>query len=263
MDTDEILAKISDSDMVLVGLGEDFDDILRLRDISEYKRGKEWLRETGHSWLIPAWNEYCSAKLQEDSVSSALKKLASRLNGKNYYIVSTATDHRVAVAPWKADSVVMPCGTAFRKQCSEGCEQVLEDVTDSEQAMLEAFFSALYEGNLSVEKTIEMGRCSQCGAPMVLNNIYAEKYNEQGYMEQWKRYTKWLQGTLNHKLIVLELGVGMQFPSVIRWPFEKIAFFNNRAVFVRVHEKLYQLTEELAGKGCGIPKNAIDWLRSL
>ena len=86
---------------------------------------------------------------------------------------------------------------------------------------------------------------------------------EAGYLEQWRLYTKWLQGTLNHKLFVLELGVGMRFPSVIRWPFEKVAFFNQKAYLCRVHEKLYQLTKELAEKGCGISKNAIDWLGEL
>ena len=98
---------------------------------------------------------------------------------------------------------------------------------------------------------------------MVLNNIYAENYNEKGYLEQWSLYTKWLQGTLNRKLLVLELGEGMRFPTVIRWPFEKIAYFNKKAVFVRVNEELYQLTEELSEKGLGISKNAIAWLESL
>ena len=98
---------------------------------------------------------------------------------------------------------------------------------------------------------------------MVLNNIFAEGYNENGYLEQWKVYTKWLQGTVNHRLLVLELGVGMRFPTVVRWPFEKVAFFNNKAAFVRVNEKLYQLSEELAIKGCGIAQNAIAWLEIL
>ena len=98
---------------------------------------------------------------------------------------------------------------------------------------------------------------------MILNNIYAENYNEMGYLEQWKLYTKWLQGTLNRRVVILELGVGMKFPTVIRFPFEKIAFFNQKAEFYRIHEKLYQLTEDLKGKGQGISQNAIDCLRNL
>ena len=82
-------------------------------------------------------------------------------------------------------------------------------------------------------------------------------------MEKWQLYTEWLQGSLNHKLIILELGVSLRFPSVIRWPFEKIAFFNNKASIYRINEKLYQMTEELSGKGIGIAQNAIDWINDL
>ena len=62
----------------------------------------------------------------------------------------------------------------------------------------------------------------------MLNNVYAENYDESGYLDQWGHYRKWLQGTLNRRLFVLELGVGMRFPSVVRWPFEKVAFFNQK-----------------------------------
>ena len=63
-----------------------------------------------------------------------------------------------------------------------------------------------------------------------INNVYAENYNENGYLSDWQIYTKWLQGTLNKKVLILELGVGLVFPSVIRWPFEKIAFYNQKEV---------------------------------
>ncbi len=68
---------------------------------------------------------------------------------------------------------------------------------------------------------------------------------------------------MNRRIVILELGVGMRFPTVIRWPFEKVAFFNQKAWFYRINEKLYQLTKELDEKGCGIAQNAIDWLEQL
>ena len=76
-------------------------------------------------------------------------------------------------------------------------------------------------------------------------------------------YMKWLQGTLNRKLCVLELGVSLKFPTVIRFPFEKTAFFNRKAQFIRVHEKLYQLSEELADKGISQPENAVNFLNRI
>ena len=76
----------------------------------------------------------------------------------------------------------------------------------------------------------------------------------------WDKYTKWLQGTLNRNVLILELGVGLKYPGVIRFPFEKAAYFNKKADFIRVHGRLYQMTEELGDKGISIAQNAVAFL---
>ncbi len=263
METEEILARIKEADMVLVGLGEDFDDASRLRDCGKYVKGSGLLRESGCHWLLPAWREHCSAQAGEDRITPALGKLADVLGGKNYFVVSVATDSRVAAAPWRDKRLVMPCGTASRKQCRQGCGCGVEELTAADRRRIESFCEELSAGRLPPDAAEGLARCGVCGAGMVLNNIFAENYNEQGYMEQWECYRKWLQGTLNRRLLVLELGAGLHFPSVIRWPFEKIVYFHHKAVLIRVHETLCQLAEELAGKGHGISKNAIAWLERL
>lgn len=80
---------------------------------------------------------------------------------------------------------------------------------------------------------------------------------------EWEMYLKWLQGTLNRNLFVLELGVGLKYPDVIRFPFEKISYFNQKAEFVRVHDRLFQLPAELAEKGNAIQENPVELLASL
>lgn len=72
----------------------------------------------------------------------------------------------------------------------------------------------------------------------------------------WETYMKWLQGTLHRRLLVLELGVGLKYPAVIRFPFEKMSYFNQSADFVRVHDKLFQLPAELGGRGASIKADA-------
>ena len=90
------------------------------------------------------------------------------------------------------------------------------------------------------------------------NNIYAQKYMQSGYEKQWERYLKWLQSTVNRKLVVLELGVGMNFPTVIRWPFEKTVMYNKKSVFFRINESLPMLTPEIAEQGYSCQKNSVD-----
>lgn len=262
MEDKNVLEMMEQSDMILVGLGEDFDNLEELRKSERYVNGCNILKEAKLQWLIPAWNEFCAEGSKGDAVKSTLEKLAALLGDKNYFVVSVSTNSRIAHISWKS-VYVMPCGSILKKQCVNGCDGVLREVTEEDRDGLHRILDRLSEHHFRKEEAFCLGVCPECGAPLVLNNIYVDHYNENGYMEQWKLYTKWLQGTLNKRLLILELGVNMWFPSVIRWPFEKIAFFNKKANICRVNEKLYQLSADLAGKGCGISQNAIDWLGKL
>ena len=55
----------------------------------------------------------------------------------------------------------------------------------------------------------------------------------------------------------------MNLPNIIRWPFEKVAFYNQKAKFFRINETLFQLTQEIAEKGESIEMNAVDFLANL
>lgn len=85
--------------------------------------------------------------------------------------------------------------------------------------------------------------CPTCGAPLNFHTIANPDYLENGYLPQWEHYKKWLTATLNKKLCILELGVDFTFPQVIRFPFEKTAFYNKKAVFVRVNSRFPQLEQ--------------------
>lgn len=215
----EYLDKIAEAELVLVGIGAEFE----------------------------------SQKLQrEDRTIEALQELSRILEGKNYYVITTCTNSILSYGGFAKERIVSPCGTMEKKQCPKHCEGSLQSLTEAEQVQLMQAIEAKQEPRLGV--------CACCGEKLVLNNVYAENYDEDGYLESWGRYTKWLQGTLNKRLCILELGVNLSFPSIIRWPFEKIGFYNQKAVFVRVNETLYYLSEELKDKGISIEKNAIDWI---
>lgn len=258
--------KVSEAEMVLVGLGEEFDDYM-LQKCPGYVNGAERLKTMGLSTLMPAWRGFCcgiSADRQgNNAVGMALERLRQLLEPKNYFVVSVATNNVIGQTAWRTGRLVMPCGAAVKKQCAKGCEGVLEEVSEEDERRLRTAFEKLYAGQQTGDMSSLLGKCPVCGNNMVLNNIYVDNYNENGYLEQWRIYMNWLQGTIHKKLLVVELGVGMHFPEVVRWPFEKAAYFNNKAYFYRVNQKLYQLTEELSGKGMGISQNAIEWLCGL
>lgn len=203
--------------------------------------------------LIGIGKEFENKKYQcDENAIEALTELKRNLTGKNYYIITVCTNDILDKAGFAQERIVSPCGNLKKKQCANKCEGSLQLLTVSE-------VEKMYKQILNSDEPL-FGKCPICGENMRLNNIYAPQYDENGYLDNWKYYTKWLQGTLNKKLYILELGVDLTFPSIIRWPFEKVAYYNQKAVFFRINENLYHMTEELKDKGISIAKNAIDWL---
>lgn len=77
--------------------------------------------------------------------------------------------------------------------------------------------------------------------------------------ESWERYLHWLGFTLNQRLCILELGVGFQNPNVIRFPFEKTCYFNQKSRYIRINETFPQLSAEIAERGVSIKRNPADF----
>ena len=246
--------KIEASDMVLVGIGESFGYTEKQAlENKEYSIYFDKLKEE-NEWAMP----YVYAKVAEQETDEkAYLNLAKLLENKNYFIVSLRTDDLVYKKEFgfKEERIVTPCGGVRKLQCENNCNNDIFEVPSGVTIALENFW-ANPENGLEVPEQ----KCSECNKNLMFNRMGASKYCEEGYLPMWEKYTKWLQGTLNHNLCILELGAGMKYPSVIRWQFEKMAFFNKKASIFRVHHKLYQLTEELSEKGYAVPQHPIEFL---
>ncbi|MBR5596615.1 MAG: hypothetical protein IKW30_04320 [Lachnospiraceae bacterium] len=228
---------INGSDMVLIGIGECFQEQFVAVKATEEKNQS-------------LFDEYERKKyidsLEKDETIDAYNILAKLLEGKNYFVVTLCDDDKIYRSNLRTDRIVAPCGTYSKLQCENVCSEEIYNVDD--------YIAELEKG----EKIL----CPKCGARLVMNRISNRKYSEEGYLKKWELYMKWLQGTLNRNVVIIELGVGMKYPSVIRWPFEKVAFINQKARFIRVHDYLYQLTEDLKEKGTSIEENPIVFLRN-
>lgn len=241
---------IKEADLVLVGIGEELD--LSRRGNPSKEQGNKLLKE----WMLPF--------IQRDGIRQAKGEMADFyaqlgrcLEGRNYFIVSLCEDQIIREYGFKQDRIVFPCGGFTKMQCMDKCTQELFPVPEElEDRVLE------WKKESGGEEPAEP-LCPYCHKPLVFNRVEAPSYVEEGYLEQWGSYRKWLQGTVNKKLCVLELGAGMTFPTVIRWPFEKVVFFNQKASLIRVHGMLGQVTEEIAGRAYGFCRDPKEFMKEL
>lgn len=253
----EICEQVRESELVLVGLGEEFqyDWHILIEDERYHEIEEEIGDNEEYVWIIPFLQKMVLRRMHQDRWRDAYRNLRKILEGKNYFVVSLCMDDYIYDAGLIEDRIVTPCGGFRRMQCDNNCSHMLSDIPE------ECYDKVLeyYEKKLPVEELHEPV-CDKCGGKLRFNQIGVSRYAEEGYLKHWNDYIKWLQGTVNKKLCVLELGVGMEYPSIIRFPFEKVVFYNRKAHMYRVHRTLYQMGEGMEGRGIGIAENPIDFL---
>lgn len=230
----DIVNQIKESPILLIGIGNEL-------QIKETLIGAE-------SFTIEyARKVYQMIKKEEQEqlrdyteAYGVIKKMTA---GKDYFIVTTNTDGMLESMGFDADRIVSPCGSIFRMQC----EEQDHGVWDIKEMLLR-------------QNEIKCPVCQKAGKINVIKN---KPYNESGYMKQWEIYTRWLQRTINRKIMLLELGEGFETPTVIRWPFEKIAYINQKSLFVRVNRTYPQLAEEMKERACSVKEDSISFLRQI
>lgn len=249
--------KLEDAEVVLVGIGEEFGETVEETSIQlDFEKFLEKISQQKNLAWLPPYIRMLKIKYSKaEQTMKAYGILEKLLENKDYFIVSTRKDDRIYDSGLRSDRIVTPCGGYRLTQCMHGCQSQVYRVN---QVLLKEIEECLK--GIRQPDTLYCPRCPVCGEPLIFNNIEAEAYVEAGYQKQWENYTSWLQRTLNRRLCVLELGVGMSYPTVIRWPFERIVFLNQKSNLVRVHSKLYQLTEEIQERGYKINENPLDFL---
>lgn len=195
--------------------------------------GKEWaLRDDEKDIRFCHLTDPSQADLK-----AAYEALYDLIKEKDYYIVTTLTDGAVYEMPFDKNRIVAPCGNIHWRQCSKACTK---DIWE--------------------ESEVPDDVCPHCKAPLTGNTIKAETYIEEGYLPRWKDYMKWQTGTINRSLVILELGEGFATPTVMRWPFEKIIYFNRKSRLYRINESFYQLPKEADERGVSVHENSVRWM---
>lgn len=185
--------------------------------------------------LVGIGNEWKVEEGQDESaVLKGYENLKELLEGKNYYIITLCYDDVIYKVFEDDSKIVAPCGTKRLFQCDQH----------------------LVKANEAVEKDGKL-YCPHCDKELVYNNIKATPYLEEGYIPKFAEYKKWLQGTVNKKLCILELGADLSYPTVIRFPFDKLCMYNLKSVFYRINKDLCQHTAENKERGISVNEDSV------
>lgn len=93
----ELTEKVDDAQLILIGLGEDFqyDWEVLLQDV-RYQEIEQEIRENAEQiWVIPFLQKMILLQKQKDRWKKAYDVLAGLVKDKNYFVVSLCMDDRI------------------------------------------------------------------------------------------------------------------------------------------------------------------------
>ena len=143
------------------------------------------------------------------------------MKDKDYFVLTTNVDHQFQKAGFDKHRLFYTQGDYGLFQC----------------------YSIEPDGTLALSETPKMTvptelvpHCPHCGRPMSMNlradNTFVE---DEGWHIAAERYSEFLRRHEGLKVLFLELGVGMNTPGIIKYPFWKMTYDNPNAMYAAIN----------------------------
>lgn len=158
-------------------------------------------------------------------------QLLQLVREKEYFVITTNVDAQFEKAGFAPERLFAVQGDYREMQCARACHQKVYSNLDAVKRILETTH------DLTIPESC-VPRCPVCGGKMEMHLRVDEYFIED---EAWhraaRRYEKFLSDYGKKKLLLLEMGVGFNTPTIIRYPFEEITFLNPAALLVRMNQE--------------------------
>lgn len=175
------------------------------------------------------WSRYVFINRYTDSEKSTYKKLLSLVDGRDYFVLTTNVDHQFQKAGFDKHRLFYTQGDYGLFQCSVPChsatydnEQVIRDMTEK-------------QADMKVPSSL-IPHCPVCGAEMTMNLRADDTFvQDAGWYRAAGRYSDFIRRHRGLKVLFLELGVGMNTPAIIKYPFWQMTAENPKAVYACIN----------------------------
>ena len=174
------------------------------------------------------------------------RTLIDALKDKKTFILSTNADRQFEKAGYPADRIFATQGTYDRIQCKRGCHPKTYDATELFRQMDRERKNAKIPASL-------VPKCPVCGGDMEMNlrvdNYFVE---DEDWHAAEDRFGSFLSECTKGKTVLLELGVGFNTPTIIRFPFEKLTREHPNISLVRLSRSKAMVPAGFGDRAVGI-----------
>ncbi len=188
------------------------------------------------------WSRYIYINRYMDAPNDTYKRLFELVKDKDYFVLTTNVDHQFQKAGFDKRRLFYTQGDYGLWQCSEPCHQKTYDNEETVRAMYEQ------QKNMRIPAEL-IPHCPVCGKPMSMNLRADDTFVEDdGWHKAAERYDEFIRRHEGMHVLFLELGVGMNTPVIIKYPFWKMTYANPKAVYACLNFGEAYVPDEIAGQ---------------
>lgn len=195
-------------------------------------------------WAFWSRNIYVNRYL--DALKDTYKKLLNIVKDKDYFVITTNVDHQFQKAGFDKIRLFYTQGDYGLFQSVNNEIKKTYDNEEIIYKMLEAqgfvknkkgIYDILDEKKISMSIPSELiPVCPDDGSNMTMNLRVDDNFVEDdGWIEASIRYHDFVNKRKNQRLLLLELGVGMNTPVIIKYPFWKIVLENEKTTYACIN----------------------------
>lgn len=175
------------------------------------------------------WSRYIYINRYQDAPKDTYADLLALVQGKDYFVLTTNVDHCFQKAGFDKHRLFYTQGDYGLWQCSGPCH----DKTYDNEAVIRKMVAEQKDMRVPSEL---VPRCPVCGAPMSMNLRADSTFVEdEGWHQAAARYQDFVRRHEGMRVLYLELGVGMNTPGIIKYPFWKMVYQNPKATYACVN----------------------------
>lgn len=203
------------------------------------------------------WSRYIFINRYMDADNGTYKSLFDLVKDKDYFVLTTNVDHQFQKAGFDKQRLFYTQGDYGLFQCSEPCHSVTYDN--------EKIIRDMVTGQADMKIPTELiPYCPICGKPMSMNlradNTFVQ---DEGWYKASERYSDFIRRHSGLRVLFLELGVGMNTPSIIKYPFWRMAYDNPNAYYICINYGEAFAPSEISKKSLCIQGDIKDVLFSI
>lgn len=175
------------------------------------------------------WSRYIWVNRYMNAPKPVYPNLLQLVRDKDYFVLTTNVDHCFQKAGFDKKRLFYAQGDYGLFQCSAPCCQETWENAHTIQDMLQQ------QADMRIPTEL-IPHCPKCGRPLTMNLRSDHRFvQDEGWYQAAGRYEDFLDQHRYGKILYLELGVGYSTPSIIKYPFWKMALQNPEAVYACVN----------------------------